>query len=279
MVTQQCACGHLQSRTSCGASFTNPSSRETVQLKCNSECMVRQRNARLADALGIKSPIDRTLTEWSPDLKAFARQNHSFVLTVEQTFKDFILGARTTLILPHMPPAKRTFVIGMADVYHLGRELIDAEPNRSVQIRRRIDTRLPNPLLSAAAPAPVATRLGGLANLRANASSPSTPPVASSWSAGRPAAGSSTTAATVATPPTSLPTSRVPSPGIGAPSASAPAPTPVPTAPVAAPLAPVVPTPVRATVMPHTNIPVPVVNVYSLSVGDDDDWDHSGDEA
>lgn len=47
-----------------------------------------------------------------------------------------------------MPPSKRTFVIALADVYHLGRELIDQEPNRSVQIRRRIDTRIPNPLLS-----------------------------------------------------------------------------------------------------------------------------------
>jgi len=63
--------------------------------------MVRQRNARLADALGIKQPIDRTLTEWSPDLRAFARQNHPFVLTVENTFRDFIQSSRQTLILPH----------------------------------------------------------------------------------------------------------------------------------------------------------------------------------
>lgn len=54
IVTQTCACGHLQSRTSCGASNANPRSRELDQLKCNSECSVRQRNARLADALGIK---------------------------------------------------------------------------------------------------------------------------------------------------------------------------------------------------------------------------------
>ncbi|WVO13144.1 hypothetical protein L204_100756 [Cryptococcus depauperatus] len=44
----------LRSRTSCGASLANPKSRELEQLKCNSECAVKQRNARLADALGIK---------------------------------------------------------------------------------------------------------------------------------------------------------------------------------------------------------------------------------
>jgi transcriptional repressor NF-X1 len=53
-----------------------------------------------------------------------------------------------------VPASKRTFVMALADVYHLGRELIDQEPNRSVQIRRRIDTRIPNPLLSATIPAP-----------------------------------------------------------------------------------------------------------------------------
>nr|ODN93271.1 hypothetical protein L203_00542 [Cryptococcus depauperatus CBS 7841] len=54
IVTQTCTCGNLQSRTSCGASLANPKSRELEQLKCNSECAVKQRNARLADALGIK---------------------------------------------------------------------------------------------------------------------------------------------------------------------------------------------------------------------------------
>ena len=68
-----------------------------------------------------------------------------------------------------VPPAKRTFVMSMADAYRLGRELIDQEPNRSVQIRRRVDTRIPSPLLSATAPAPVGKpAFGGLGNLRAS---------------------------------------------------------------------------------------------------------------
>ena len=47
---------------------------------------------------------------------------------------------------------------------------MDAEPNRSVQIRRRIDTRIPNPLLSTIT-APVVSKpsLGGLTNLKSKA--------------------------------------------------------------------------------------------------------------
>lgn len=245
VINQSCSCGHLQVRTSCGASTSNPTSREATQLKCNSECLVRQRNARLADALGIKSPVDRTLTEWAPELRAFARGNPQFVKTVESTFKDFVNGPRQTLVLPHMPLAKRTFVMSMADVYHLGRELIDAEPNRSVQIRRRVDTRLPNPLLSAAAP-PIDNKLGGLGNLRA------APATTSAWSPkpSTPVLGSGSS---------SRVPSRVPSPRSTAPAAT-PAPAPTHSAPVPAP-APAAPSP------PAAAFDIPV-----LSPGEDD-WD------
>jgi transcriptional repressor NF-X1 len=157
---QTCACGNLQSRTSCGASVSGQS-RESTQLKCNSECAIKQRNARLADALGINQG-DRGLVEWNTDLKEFAAANLGFVKMVESTFKDFFAGQRQTLILPHMPPSKRTFVVGLADVYRLGRELIDQEPNRSVQIRRRIDTRIPNPLLSSTVSPPTTAKLANL---------------------------------------------------------------------------------------------------------------------
>jgi transcriptional repressor NF-X1 len=160
LVMQTCACGNLQSRTSCGASVSGQS-RESTQLKCNSECAIKQRNARLADALGINQG-DRGLVEWNTDLKEFASANLGFVKMVESTFKDFFAGQRQTLILPHMPPSKRTFVVGLADVYRLGRELIDQEPNRSVQIRRRIDTRIPNPLLSSTVSPPTTAKLANL---------------------------------------------------------------------------------------------------------------------
>ncbi|KAL1408816.1 FKBP12-associated protein [Vanrija albida] len=261
IITQSCACGHLQQRASCGANTANPSSRESVQLKCNSECMVRQRNARLADALGIKQPVDRTLTEWTPELRTFARANPQFVIMVEQTFRDFFQGARQTLILPHMPVAKRTFVMSLADAYHLGRELIDAEPNRSVQIRRRIDTRIPNPLLSAAAPPLSKPGLGGLGNLRATTSP---------WGASRPGTSTPPTAAPAASAASavkgiasSVPTSRITTPQ----ASNRPTPSSSPPAPAASTLPP-------APILHPLPIPVSTPRVV-----DDDDWDQSGDEA
>ncbi|OCF33712.1 transcriptional repressor NF-X1 [Kwoniella heveanensis BCC8398] len=154
IVTQSCTCGNLQSRTSCGSSTANPKSREVELLKCNSECAIRQRNARLADALGIKAN-ERGQETYEDELRSFAAANHAFVKTVETTFEDFFKGPRQTMVLPHMPLAKRTFVMSLAEHYRLTRELIDQEPNRSVQIRRRVDTRIPSPLLSASVtPAP-----------------------------------------------------------------------------------------------------------------------------
>ena len=60
--------------------------------------------------------------------------------------------------------------MSLADTYRLGRELIDAEPNRSVQIRRRVDTRIPHPLLSVASvPTQRAPALSTLGTLKKSA--------------------------------------------------------------------------------------------------------------
>ena len=102
IITQSCSCGHVQSRTSCGAGTSNPASREMVVLKCNSECAVRQRNARLADALGIQQTKEPRMTEeWSSELKSFASANMGFVKMVEAVFGDFFEGSKQILVLPH----------------------------------------------------------------------------------------------------------------------------------------------------------------------------------
>lgn len=252
-IIQTCTCGNIQLRASCGASTTNQTSREATQLKCNSECMQRQRNARLADALGIKAPVDRTQADWPADLRSFAHSNAAFIKTVENTFKDFITGPRQTMILPHMPATKRTFVMAMADMYKLGRELIDAEPNRSVQIRRRVDTRIPAPLLSAA----TASRLGGLGNLRSPAH------VVTPWSQ----RSTATSAAAAASPAASVPTSRVASPQPGGKSATAPQSSAQSSST----------TPARTPVAVTRTLPAPVTT--TVGVVGDTDWDQSGDEA
>ncbi|KAJ9097816.1 hypothetical protein QFC19_006684 [Naganishia cerealis] len=165
-VIQSCPCGHLQQRATCGACTSNPVSKEQVQLKCVTECAQRQRNARLAEALGIK-PMDK-LVEYPVELRAFATANHHFVQGLEKTFNDFFMGPRQAMVLPHMPASKRQFAISLAEVYRFGTELVDAEPNRSVSVRRRIDSRIPNPTLSSitAPPTTAKRQLGGLGDLK-----------------------------------------------------------------------------------------------------------------
>ncbi|KAK4684233.1 hypothetical protein P7C73_g5958, partial [Tremellales sp. Uapishka_1] len=206
--------------------------------------------------------------DWTETLKAFAKDNHAFVKTVEATFRDFFMSTRQTMILPHMPASKRTFVISLADVYRLGRELIDQEPNRSVQIRRRIDTRIPNPLLSdVAGPAPPKPSLGGLTNLR------SIPPKA--WGAGA----SATTGASVANGTGGGSGSLAKMIAAGSRESSRPA---TPIAPVLAHSAPIASLPAPPASLPTASRARQVKRVPNTGQVDGenvDDWDQSGDEA
>jgi transcriptional repressor NF-X1 len=76
-----------------------------------------------------------------------------------------------------MPIEKRKFVIEVAAAYRMDTQMVDQEPHRSVQVLRRIDTRIPRPLLSkhiSAAPSPSPSPgLGRLAT--------KLPPPSSSW--------------------------------------------------------------------------------------------------
>jgi transcriptional repressor NF-X1 len=86
---------------------------------------------------------------------------------VEKAFNDFFMGPKQATLLPHTPVQKRQFILGLAEMYRFGTELVDADPHRSVQIRRRIDSRIPTPLLSSTVGAPAVKRqLGGLGDMK-----------------------------------------------------------------------------------------------------------------
>jgi len=137
------------------------------EIKCTPECGIAARNARLADALGIskevreRGAVGRDV-EWSPELRAFGKANPKFVEVVEKAFADFVHGDRKTTVLPTMPESKRNFVTGMGELYRVSTQAVDKEPHRSISLTRRIDSRLPHPLLSSVINAP----LGKLADLR-----------------------------------------------------------------------------------------------------------------
>ncbi|KAG8759546.1 FKBP12-associated protein [Serendipita sp. 396] len=124
-----------------------------MQPKCTSECQIAARNARLAEALGIDRSAqgisERVMAHYAPELQSFARANLPFVRMVEAAFSDFVSSDRSAHTLPHMPELKRNFVYNLAKVYRMDARMVDAEPQRSVELIRRIDTRIANPLLSA----------------------------------------------------------------------------------------------------------------------------------
>ncbi|KAI0317129.1 hypothetical protein OF83DRAFT_1122939, partial [Amylostereum chailletii] len=65
-----------------------------------------------------------------------------------------------------MPESKRKFVHDLAALYRMDTQMVDQEPYRSVQLLRRVDTRIPSPLLSGSLPS-TGSSLGKLADLRA----------------------------------------------------------------------------------------------------------------
>jgi transcriptional repressor NF-X1 len=82
----------------CNRCETSPVGRTELQQqqqqpKCNAECGIAKRNARLADAFGIK-PSEREKSAdvenitYSEELVNFARVNMKFVVLVEKTFGE-----------------------------------------------------------------------------------------------------------------------------------------------------------------------------------------------
>ncbi|KAG7446740.1 uncharacterized protein BT62DRAFT_948549 [Guyanagaster necrorhizus] len=173
LITLLCPCERIRQSVPCGRSISNAAGRNgQQQLKCTSECLIAKRNARLAEALGIDTDSrDKTASEgvYSDELVGFARLNDKFLAVVEKAFAEFIGSGKKTQVLPHMPPDRRQFVHQLASIYRVDTQMVDQEPHRSVQLIRRIDTRIPSPLLSShVTPTRLPSRpnLGKLGNLR-----------------------------------------------------------------------------------------------------------------
>lgn len=169
-----CSCGRLKQSVRCGRSSLSQSSDSVSSrfLKCNNQCEIAKRNARLAEALGISDETRERANKhmaggpivYPEELVVFAKEDTKFVLLVEKTFAEFITSSKRSQVLPHMPQEKRKFVHSLASVYRLDAQLVDQEPLRSVQVIRRLDSRVPTPLLSTytASIAPALPNLGRL---------------------------------------------------------------------------------------------------------------------
>jgi len=175
LVTLTCPCGRIKQSVPCGRTASSSrgtplSSQAAATPKCTNDCQIAKRNARLADALGI-GPDSRSAAGanvvYNDELVGFARANAKFLGVVERAFSDFITSEKRTQVLPHMPPERRKFVHDLAAVYRMDTQMVDQEPHRSVQLLRRLDTRIPVPVLSAhLASSAAPPSLGKLADLR-----------------------------------------------------------------------------------------------------------------
>ncbi|KAF5383190.1 hypothetical protein D9615_004914 [Tricholomella constricta] len=138
--------------------------------KCNNECAIAKRNAWLVDALGINTELrEKTaLVTYHDEVAGFACANSKFLVVVEKVFDEFVMSQKKTQVLPHMPPERKKFVHNLAAVYRMNTQMVDQEPHRSVLLLRRLDRRIPTPLLSStiAASTPTPSNLGKLADLR-----------------------------------------------------------------------------------------------------------------
>ncbi|KAG5637001.1 hypothetical protein H0H81_006145 [Sphagnurus paluster] len=76
----------------CGRSTNTPGGRAQAVPKCNNECAIAKRNARLADALGITADSRQKVEAptYHDELVAFARSNPKFLGVVEKTFDDMV---------------------------------------------------------------------------------------------------------------------------------------------------------------------------------------------
>ncbi|KAF9445356.1 hypothetical protein P691DRAFT_710436 [Macrolepiota fuliginosa MF-IS2] len=232
LVTVTCPCGRIKQAVHCGRSSSDSSTPTRPNLKCTNDCGVAKRNARLAEALGI-NPAKTTGTSsalsgygglvntinYNDEVVGFARINPKFLLVVEKAFADFVTSQKRTQVLPHTPADRRKFVHDLATYYRIDTQLVDQEPHRSVQLVRRLDTRIPNPLLSTIIQPPTSSapnlgKLGDSRNLKSLSNS------------GSASSSTSHLAALTSTAPSSGPTWRPvstpsPRPGLSGPTGNA----------------------------------------------------------
>jgi transcriptional repressor NF-X1 len=182
----------MKQSVKCGKSASHPTRHQASPPKCTNECAIAKRNAKLAEALGIDpQERDKDKVMYNDEVTSFARANPRFLGVVEQVFADFVSSKKRIQVLPHTPPEKRKFVHDLASVYRIDTQLIDQEPQRSVQLIKRIDSRIPVPKLSThlaagATPAPNFGRLADLRSLKATSPGPSRTTGPSGWGASTP---------------------------------------------------------------------------------------------
>ncbi|KAK9450580.1 uncharacterized protein V1518DRAFT_382278 [Limtongia smithiae] len=162
LVEVRCPCGNLVAKVTCNATKTNKASKR--ELKCNDQCALIARNARLAEALQIGADSSASsfggstlLTASTPDshtdlsLKMYGT-NKRWCESIEQIIDSFVASKtpKRSLAFPPMRRQQRQFIHTLAEAYELESESQDPEPHRSVVLHRNSRTSLPEMSLAQA---------------------------------------------------------------------------------------------------------------------------------
>jgi transcriptional repressor NF-X1 len=157
-VKASCKCGQNTIEIPCNAS--SKSSGSKTLLECNDFCAKVHRNRRLALALDIKRDDFGTpslslddLGYYDDSLREFFNENASWCRHMEATLIEFAKDPfKKTSHLRPMKSEYRRFIHRYAVHFNIATEAIDAEPKRSVILRKTLGAcRIPTVLLSKAA--------------------------------------------------------------------------------------------------------------------------------
>lgn len=108
---------------------------------CDEQCAVEARNRKLAEAFGIS--LDRNTGSIYPDiLLQLGKANREFVMRTEKRFEDLVKSAATRASMPPMDRVQRRMVHEMAKFYQLDTESYDKEPNRTVTVTKRKESKM-----------------------------------------------------------------------------------------------------------------------------------------
>ncbi|KAI8879259.1 hypothetical protein K501DRAFT_257137 [Backusella circina FSU 941] len=149
-IRAQCPCGQNTMVIPCHATFASSGSNQ--ELECNAFCAKVLRNKNLALALDIKrdGPSPPTAGYYDTSLCEFYLENPGWCKQMEETLVRFSKDDNTKVFyFKPMRSQFRRFLHRYAIHFNLATEAVDAEPARSVVMRKTLgDTRIPSLLLS-----------------------------------------------------------------------------------------------------------------------------------
>lgn len=129
-----CPCQRRKQQTKCLATRANPRSARDATLKCDDECLVLQRNRRLAEALHI-DPDTHTNDHnpYSETTMELFGENLAWAQAREREFRAFAADPdERRMRCKPMPSHQRAFIHALAEDFGLDSESQDPEPLRHV---------------------------------------------------------------------------------------------------------------------------------------------------